>query len=139
MCDPGASESVMSFELYELLDLGPLKKSKEVFTMVDTSIVTVADIAENVLVKIGKLTIPADFHVRRTTKGDKGGNRPIFDDRFCTINEGLLGIEKGIGRHQKQKDQKRKPRSEKQGAVRSHGPLVQPHVSLGAFWDAFCQ
>ncbi|MED6127286.1 hypothetical protein PIB30_086674 [Stylosanthes scabra] len=27
----------------------------------------------------------------------------------------------------------------KQGTVRSHGPIVQPHVSLGAFWDAFCQ
>ncbi|MED6113374.1 hypothetical protein PIB30_070154 [Stylosanthes scabra] len=49
----------MPFELYETLDLGLLNKSDEVFTMVDTSIVAVAGIAENVLVKIGELTILA--------------------------------------------------------------------------------
>ncbi|MED6189392.1 hypothetical protein PIB30_095598 [Stylosanthes scabra] len=27
----------------------------------------------------------------------------------------------------------------KQGTVRSHGPIVRPHVSLGAFRDAFHQ
>ncbi|MDV3200602.1 MAG: hypothetical protein Q8875_03140, partial [Pigeon pea little leaf phytoplasma] len=46
--------------------------------MVDTSIVAVAVIAENVLVKIGKLTIPADFHVIRATKGDKGGTPQVL-------------------------------------------------------------
>ncbi|MED6199334.1 hypothetical protein PIB30_075000 [Stylosanthes scabra] len=81
MCDPGACGSVMPYELYELLDLGPLKKSNEVFTMVDTSIVAVAGIAENVLVKIGKLTIPADFHVIRATKGDKGGRPQIEEEK----------------------------------------------------------
>ncbi|MED6221826.1 hypothetical protein PIB30_058390 [Stylosanthes scabra] len=73
MCNPGACGSVMPFELYELLDLGPLKKSDEVFTMVDSSIMAVAGIAENVLVKIGELTIPANFDVIRTSRGDKGG------------------------------------------------------------------
>ncbi|MED6161479.1 hypothetical protein PIB30_061056, partial [Stylosanthes scabra] len=41
MCDPGACRSVMHFEVYETLDLGPLRKSNEVFTMVDTIIVFV--------------------------------------------------------------------------------------------------
>ncbi|MED6225749.1 hypothetical protein PIB30_096704, partial [Stylosanthes scabra] len=49
LCDPGACGSVMPFELYDALDLGPFKKSNEVFTMVDKSIVTVVDIVENVL------------------------------------------------------------------------------------------
>ncbi|MED6139785.1 hypothetical protein PIB30_087222, partial [Stylosanthes scabra] len=31
-----------------------------------------------------------------------------------------------------------KPKSEKQGTVWSHGPLVRPHESLGAFRDEFC-
>ncbi|MED6185026.1 hypothetical protein PIB30_053062 [Stylosanthes scabra] len=31
LCDPGAYESVMPYELYALLDLGPLKKTKDVF------------------------------------------------------------------------------------------------------------
>ncbi|MED6212194.1 hypothetical protein PIB30_080879, partial [Stylosanthes scabra] len=41
--------------------------------------------------------------------------------------------------HWNQRVHKRKPRSEKQGTVRSHGPLVRPHVSLGAFRDELCQ
>ncbi|MED6212556.1 hypothetical protein PIB30_084537 [Stylosanthes scabra] len=43
-------------------DPGPCLKSKEVFTTADASIVLVAGIAENVMVNMGKLTIPADFH-----------------------------------------------------------------------------
>ncbi|MED6187999.1 hypothetical protein PIB30_081787 [Stylosanthes scabra] len=39
----------MPFELYETLDLGPLKKTKEVFTTADASIVSMTGIAENVL------------------------------------------------------------------------------------------
>ncbi|MED6165151.1 hypothetical protein PIB30_096817, partial [Stylosanthes scabra] len=41
LCDPGDCGSVMPFELYEALNIGPLKKSNEVFTMVYASIVTV--------------------------------------------------------------------------------------------------
>ncbi|MED6149886.1 hypothetical protein PIB30_066924 [Stylosanthes scabra] len=63
----------MAYALYETLDLWPLKKSKEVFTTVDASIVSVAGIADNVMVNIGKLIIPTDFHVIRPTEGDKGG------------------------------------------------------------------
>ncbi|MED6152260.1 hypothetical protein PIB30_090224 [Stylosanthes scabra] len=35
LCDPGACENIMPFEVYELSDLGPLKKSREVFTTAD--------------------------------------------------------------------------------------------------------
>ncbi|MED6135414.1 hypothetical protein PIB30_046229 [Stylosanthes scabra] len=55
----------------------------------------------------------------------------------------LIGIEKRIRKAkegiEEQKVHKRKPKSEKRGTVRSHGPIVRPHVSLGAFRDAFCQ
>ncbi|MED6151087.1 hypothetical protein PIB30_078873 [Stylosanthes scabra] len=51
------------WRVYELLDLGPQKKSREVFTIADASIESVVGIVEDVLVKIGQLTIPADFHV----------------------------------------------------------------------------
>ncbi|MED6139075.1 hypothetical protein PIB30_080455 [Stylosanthes scabra] len=40
LCDSGACGNIMPYALYETLDLGPLKKSKEVFTTVDASIVT---------------------------------------------------------------------------------------------------
>ncbi|MED6220166.1 hypothetical protein PIB30_042152 [Stylosanthes scabra] len=45
LCDPGAYGNVMPYALYETLDLGLLKKSKEVFTTVDASIVSVPGIA----------------------------------------------------------------------------------------------
>ncbi|MED6137017.1 hypothetical protein PIB30_061047 [Stylosanthes scabra] len=38
LCDPGACGSVMPYALYETLDLGLLKKSKEFFTTADASI-----------------------------------------------------------------------------------------------------
>ncbi|MED6196155.1 hypothetical protein PIB30_044654, partial [Stylosanthes scabra] len=44
LCDPGACGNVMPYVLYETLDLGPLKKSKEVFTTADASIVVDARI-----------------------------------------------------------------------------------------------
>ncbi|MED6128918.1 hypothetical protein PIB30_102735 [Stylosanthes scabra] len=59
-------------------DPGPCLKSKEVFTTVDASIVSVARIADNVMVNIGKLTIPTDFHVIRPTEGDKGGRPQVL-------------------------------------------------------------
>ncbi|MED6111821.1 hypothetical protein PIB30_055845, partial [Stylosanthes scabra] len=47
LCDPGACRNIMPHELYDTLDLGPLKKSKEVFSTVDTSIMSIAGIADN--------------------------------------------------------------------------------------------
>ncbi|MED6186404.1 hypothetical protein PIB30_066356 [Stylosanthes scabra] len=46
--------------------------------MVDASIVSVVGIAEDVLVKVGELTIPVDFHVIMPTKGDKGGRPQVL-------------------------------------------------------------
>ncbi|MED6216246.1 hypothetical protein PIB30_005835 [Stylosanthes scabra] len=60
-------------------DLGPLKKSKEVFSTADTSIMSIAGIADNVLVTIGKLTIPADFHILEPTPKEKKG-KPQEDE-----------------------------------------------------------
>ncbi|MED6199520.1 hypothetical protein PIB30_076694, partial [Stylosanthes scabra] len=45
----------------------------QVFTIADASIVSVVRIAENILLGIGELVIPTDFHVIKSTKGEKGG------------------------------------------------------------------
>ncbi|MED6151632.1 hypothetical protein PIB30_084344 [Stylosanthes scabra] len=85
LCDPGACGNVMPYALYETLDLGPLKKSKEVFTTVDASIVSVAGIADNVMtarfnlqydddtfsLSVGKTT--EIFHVTRPPAPRKKG------------------------------------------------------------------
>ncbi|MED6172761.1 hypothetical protein PIB30_052987 [Stylosanthes scabra] len=47
LCDLGACASVMSYELYVLLDLGPLKTTNDVFTTTDMGIVSIAGIAED--------------------------------------------------------------------------------------------
>ncbi|MED6124606.1 hypothetical protein PIB30_060468 [Stylosanthes scabra] len=129
----------MPFEVYELLDLGPLKKLREVFTTTDASIVSVAGIAEYVLVKIGQLTIPADFHVIMPTKGDKGG-KPQYDEIFIFEVGNVIEIfhlppppkprKKGL--HQLQQDKgkkiKDKPWKEEKGRTRKEKkPMINPN------------
>ncbi|MED6116074.1 hypothetical protein PIB30_096670 [Stylosanthes scabra] len=46
LCDSGACGNIIPFELYETLDLGPLKKTKEVFTTGDASIIPFLKTAE---------------------------------------------------------------------------------------------
>nr|XP_025678761.1 uncharacterized protein LOC112778680 [Arachis hypogaea] len=52
MCDLGACVSIMPLPIYERLNLSPLKRSVARFVLVDKSIVSVVEIAENVLVDI---------------------------------------------------------------------------------------
>ncbi|MED6109630.1 hypothetical protein PIB30_035413 [Stylosanthes scabra] len=52
LCDPGACSSVIPYELYKVMRLGPLKKTEEIFTNANTSVVSVVGIAENVKVRI---------------------------------------------------------------------------------------
>ncbi|MED6139420.1 hypothetical protein PIB30_083668 [Stylosanthes scabra] len=62
----------MPYELYCLLDLGPLRSTKDIFITADMGIVSIPGIAEDVVVRIGSLTVPADFHVIRSTRHSKG-------------------------------------------------------------------
>ncbi|MED6221936.1 hypothetical protein PIB30_059561 [Stylosanthes scabra] len=68
---------------------------------------------------------------------------PSLMNPFYMMKNRLIGIEKGIKKAkegiEEQNVHKRKPKSEKQGTVRSHGPIVRPHMSLGAFRDASYQ
>ncbi|MED6214389.1 hypothetical protein PIB30_102518 [Stylosanthes scabra] len=46
------------------------------------TIVSVAKIAENVMVNVGKLTIPTDLYIIRQTEGDKGGRPQVLLGRL---------------------------------------------------------
>ncbi|MED6151412.1 hypothetical protein PIB30_082184 [Stylosanthes scabra] len=60
-------------------DPGPcLVTCEDIFTTADMGIVSIAGIAEDVVVKIGSLTVPADFHVIRSTKHSKGGTPQLL-------------------------------------------------------------
>ncbi|MED6135033.1 hypothetical protein PIB30_042441 [Stylosanthes scabra] len=55
-----------------------LLTTKDVFTTIDMGIVSIAGIEEDVLVKIGSWTVPADFHDIRTTRHSKGGTPQVL-------------------------------------------------------------
>ncbi|MED6213998.1 hypothetical protein PIB30_098798 [Stylosanthes scabra] len=79
----------MPYELYKFLKIGPLKKTKEIFTTTDANVVSIVGIAENILVRIGELAIPVDFHVIKSTKGEKGGTpQLIYYDEIFTFSVG---------------------------------------------------
>ncbi|MED6194312.1 hypothetical protein PIB30_027435 [Stylosanthes scabra] len=44
LCDPGACGNIMPHALYETLDLGPMKSTRDVFTTADSNIVSVAGV-----------------------------------------------------------------------------------------------
>ncbi|XP_016164749.1 uncharacterized protein LOC107607294 [Arachis ipaensis] len=66
MYDLGTCVSIMPLPIYEKLKLSPLKRSGARFVLADKSIVSVVEIAENVLVNIQGLLFPVDFHILET-------------------------------------------------------------------------
>ncbi|MED6221190.1 hypothetical protein PIB30_052085 [Stylosanthes scabra] len=71
----------MPHALYEALKLGPLKKTTEVFTTT-CSIVSAAGIIEDVMVKVGRLVIPTDFHVIKPPPGERGHPQVLLGGPF---------------------------------------------------------
>ncbi|XP_016206845.1 uncharacterized protein LOC107647263 [Arachis ipaensis] len=72
MCDLGACVSIMHFPVYNELDLPPLKRSAARFVLADKSIISVAGIAEDVLVSSKGLTFPIDFYILEIPPNDSG-------------------------------------------------------------------
>ncbi|XP_016199330.1 uncharacterized protein LOC107640313 [Arachis ipaensis] len=72
MCDLGACVSIMPLFVYNELDLSPLKISAARFVLVDKSIISVAGIAEDVLVSIKGLIFPIDFYILEMLPNDSG-------------------------------------------------------------------
>ncbi|XP_057723862.1 uncharacterized protein LOC130939805 [Arachis stenosperma] len=63
MCDLGACVSIMPLSIFVRLNLAPLKKSAAKFALADKSVITVMEIAEDVLVAIKDLVFPIDFYI----------------------------------------------------------------------------
>ncbi|XP_052114114.1 uncharacterized protein LOC127745443 [Arachis duranensis] len=59
----GTCVSIMPLSVYRVLNLPPLKRSTARFVLADKSIITVAGVAEDVLVNIKGLVFPIDFYV----------------------------------------------------------------------------
>ncbi|XP_016166093.1 uncharacterized protein LOC107608853 [Arachis ipaensis] len=76
MYDLGACVSIMPLSVYERLNLSPLKRSGVRFVKADKRIVSIVEIAENVLVNIQGLLFAVDFHILETPPIDS--NKPSF-------------------------------------------------------------
>ncbi|XLT87226.1 hypothetical protein HN873_008979 [Arachis hypogaea] len=70
MCNLGACVSIMPLSIYDVLRLPPLKRSVARFVLVDKSIITVAGVAEDVLVNIKGLIFPTDFYILEMPHND---------------------------------------------------------------------
>ena len=63
MLDLGASINVMPYSTYKALKLAPMTHSNVVIQLADRSSVSPRGMVEDVLVKVDKMTFPADFYV----------------------------------------------------------------------------
>ncbi|KAL4315886.1 hypothetical protein AHAS_Ahas15G0229900 [Arachis hypogaea] len=63
MCDLGACVSIMPLSIFVRLNLAPLKKSAAKFVLANKSVITVMEIAEDVLVEIKDLVFLFDFYI----------------------------------------------------------------------------
>ncbi|XP_068302775.1 uncharacterized protein [Pyrus communis] len=63
LCDLGASINLMSYSVYESLNLGDLKETKVVIQLADRSNRYPKGLLEDVLVQVNELIFPADFFV----------------------------------------------------------------------------
>ncbi|XP_016192292.1 uncharacterized protein LOC107633169 [Arachis ipaensis] len=72
MCDLGTCVSIMRLSVYEVLKLPPLKRLAARFVLADKNIISMVDIAEDVLVSIKGLVFPIDFHILKMPPSDSG-------------------------------------------------------------------
>ncbi|XP_057734239.1 uncharacterized protein LOC130949578 [Arachis stenosperma] len=63
MCDLRACVSIMPLSTFVRLNLAPLKKSTAWFALANKSVITVTEIAKDVLVAIKDLIFPVDFYI----------------------------------------------------------------------------
>ncbi|MED6210661.1 hypothetical protein PIB30_066285 [Stylosanthes scabra] len=139
LCDSGACGNVMPYALSKTLDLGPLKKSKEVFTTADNGIVLVAGIAENVMkgahqLQVGSKEIEPDKllkSAKRKESEDQKANG--FKGKGLKIAPPQLKKKKKkVPLNLERKNEKKKKKQKKMSRKRRWYCSVQALIS---FWE----
>ncbi|KAI3816628.1 hypothetical protein L1987_16331 [Smallanthus sonchifolius] len=93
LADLGASINLMSFSLYEKLDLGELSPTRMTLSLADRSVKYPRGIIENLLVKVDKFVFPVDF-VILDMEADEGV--PIILGRpFLRTTKALIDVYDG--------------------------------------------
>jgi len=92
-CDLDASINLMPLSLMRKLQISELKSTRIVLQMADKSIKQALGVVENVLVKVEKLFLPADFVISYI---EEDPNTPIILGRpFLATGRALIDVEKG--------------------------------------------
>ncbi|XP_015939810.1 uncharacterized protein LOC107465343 [Arachis duranensis] len=92
-CDLGASINLMPLSLMRKLQIHELKPTKIALQMADKSIQQALGVVENVLVKVDKFFLPADFVILDIEEDD---NTPIILGRpFLATARALIDVKKG--------------------------------------------
>ncbi|XP_015947470.1 uncharacterized protein LOC107472455, partial [Arachis duranensis] len=92
-CDLGASINLMPLSLIRKLQIFELKPTRIALQMADKSIQQAIGVVGNVLVKVGKFLLPADFVILYM---EEDPNTPIILGRpFLTTGRALIDVEKG--------------------------------------------
>ncbi|XP_057719654.1 uncharacterized protein LOC130934081 [Arachis stenosperma] len=91
--DLGASINLMPLSLIRKLQIHELKPTQIAFQMADKSIQRAPGVVENILVKVDKFFLPADFVILDIEEDD---NTPIILGRpFLATDRALIHVEKG--------------------------------------------
>ncbi|XP_073121862.1 uncharacterized protein [Henckelia pumila] len=94
MLDLGASLNVMTYSVYDSLNLGPLNKTEIVIQMADRSTIYPRGLLEDVLVQVDNLVFPADFYVLDMKSNDL--NSPILLGRpFPKTSKSIIDVNNG--------------------------------------------
>ncbi|GJU87706.1 reverse transcriptase domain-containing protein [Tanacetum coccineum] len=100
LADLGASINFMPYSLYSKLSLETLKPTKMSVRLADRSFQYPVGIAENMLVKVGKFTFPADFVILEMKEDSKVPfilGRPFFHTADAVIQVKQKQLNLGVG------------------------------------------
>ncbi|GJZ34552.1 reverse transcriptase domain-containing protein [Tanacetum coccineum] len=100
LADLGASINLMPYSLYAKLSLKNLKPTKISIRLADRSFQYPVGIAENMLVKVGKFTFPADFIILKIEEDSKVSlilGRPFLHTADAVIRVKQKQLNLGVG------------------------------------------
>lgn len=96
LMDLGASVNIMPLSVYKKLGVGNIKQTAMTILLADKSSKHPRGIVEDVLVKVDKLIVPADFVVLEMVEGDPKNESPlIFGRPFMATAGTKINVKKG--------------------------------------------
>ncbi|MDV3200543.1 MAG: retropepsin-like aspartic protease, partial [Pigeon pea little leaf phytoplasma] len=93
LCDLGASINLMSYSMMKKLRIEEVKPTRMTIQLADKSIIYLHGVVENLLVKVGKFILPADFVI--LSMEEDGASSLILGRPFLATGRALIDVEDG--------------------------------------------